>query len=86
VTVAISPRLCLYKAITLAARAQNPVRHIQDENRPIATGVWAGDNLYLSGQIASPVTPADPVKGTPAIYGDTEAQSMSALTKDTWRA
>jgi enamine deaminase RidA (YjgF/YER057c/UK114 family) len=67
--------------LSLAARAQNPVRHIQDENRPIATGVWAGDTLYLSGQVASPATPADPAKGTPASYGDTEAQSMSALTK-----
>ncbi len=57
------------------------VRHIQDPDRPIATGVWAGDTLYLSGQLASPVTPADTAKGAAAIYGDTEAQSMSALTK-----
>ena len=55
------------------------VRHIQDDDRPI--GVWAGDTLYLSGQLASPVTPADPAKGTAAVYGDTETQSMSALTK-----
>jgi enamine deaminase RidA (YjgF/YER057c/UK114 family) len=31
--------------------------------------------------MASPVTPADAAKGTAAVYGDTEAQSMSALTK-----
>jgi enamine deaminase RidA (YjgF/YER057c/UK114 family) len=31
--------------------------------------------------MASPVTPADKAKGTPAVYGDTEAQAMSVLTK-----
>lgn len=63
------------------ALGQQKVTHLQQPDRPIATGVWAGDTLYLSGQMASPVTPADPAKGTPAVYGDTEAQSMSALTK-----
>jgi len=61
--------------------AQTAVRHIQDDDRPIATGVWVGDTLYLSGQLAAPVTPADPAKGTAAVYGDTEAQTMSTLTK-----
>jgi enamine deaminase RidA (YjgF/YER057c/UK114 family) len=60
---------------------QTNVRHIQEDDRPIATGVWVGDTLYLSGQLASPVTPADPAKGTAAVYGDTEAQTMSTLTK-----
>jgi enamine deaminase RidA (YjgF/YER057c/UK114 family) len=68
----------LSSSITLA---QTAVRHIQDDDRPIATGVWAGDTLYLSGQLASPITPADAAKGTPAVYGDTEAQTMSTLTK-----
>jgi enamine deaminase RidA (YjgF/YER057c/UK114 family) len=63
------------------ASAQNNVRHIQEDDRPIATAVWVGDTLYVSGQLASPVTPPDPAKGTAAVYGDTEAQSMSALTK-----
>ena len=66
---------------SLIAGAQNSVRHIQEDDRPIATGVWVGDTLYLSGQLASPVTPADAAKGTAAIYGDTEAQTMSTLTK-----
>jgi enamine deaminase RidA (YjgF/YER057c/UK114 family) len=66
---------------SLAAGAQTTVRHIQQSDRPIATGVWAGDTLYLSGQLASPQTPADPAKGTADVYGDTETQSMSALTK-----
>jgi enamine deaminase RidA (YjgF/YER057c/UK114 family) len=62
-------------------QAQTSVRHIQESDRPIATAVWAGDTLYLSGQLASPLTPADEAKGTPAVYGDTEAQTMSTLTK-----
>ena len=45
-----------------------------------ANAVWAGDTLYVAGQMASPVTPADKAKGTAAAYGDTEAQTMSALT------
>jgi len=65
----------------LQTGVQTNVRHIQEDDRPIATGVWAGDTLYLSGQLASPVTPADPAKGTAAVYGDTEAQTMSTLTK-----
>ena len=58
------------------------VKHLQpNEKSPIATGVWAGDTLYLSGQLASPVTPADPAKGTEAVYGDTKTQALSALNK-----
>ncbi|CAN5666777.1 RidA family protein [soil metagenome] len=65
-----------------AAQAQVAVKHIQpNEKSPIATGVWAGDTLYLSGQLADPVTPADAAKGTPAVYGDTKTQAMSALVK-----
>jgi enamine deaminase RidA (YjgF/YER057c/UK114 family) len=62
------------------ALAQQKVQHIQSSS-PIASAVWVGDTLYVSGQMASPVTPADPAKGTPAVYGDTEAQTLSALTK-----
>jgi enamine deaminase RidA (YjgF/YER057c/UK114 family) len=58
------------------------VKHLQpNEKSPIANGVWAGDTLYLSGQLASPVTPADAAKGTPAVYGDTRTQALSALGK-----
>jgi enamine deaminase RidA (YjgF/YER057c/UK114 family) len=71
---------CLIAVAQIAA-AQTNVRHIQEDDRPIATGVWAGDTLYLSGQLASPVTPADTAKGTAAVYGDTEAQTTSTLTK-----
>ena len=64
-----------------AAQAQVTVKHIQTEKSPIATAVWAGDTLYVSGQLASPVTPADAAKGTPADYGDTKTQTFSILTK-----
>ena len=64
-----------------AAQAQVVVKHIQTDKAPIATGVWAGDTFYLSGQLASPVTPADPVKGTPADYGDTKTQAASVFAK-----
>ena len=79
------PKLMLCLVLTLlsslVASAESNVRHIQDADRPIATGVWVGDTLYLSGQLASPVTPADAAKGTAAVYGNTEAQTMSTLTK-----
>jgi enamine deaminase RidA (YjgF/YER057c/UK114 family) len=61
--------------------AQTVVRHIQTEKSPIATGVWAGDTYYLSGQLASPVTPADSAKGTAAVYGDTKTQAASVFAK-----
>ena len=64
-----------------AVQAQVVVKHLQDDKSPIASGVWAGDTLYLSGQLASPVTPADAAKGTPAVYGDTKTQALSALNK-----
>lgn len=64
------------------AGAQVTVKHLQpNEKSPIANGVWAGDTLYLSGQLASPVTPADTAKGTEAVYGDTKTQAASALAK-----
>jgi len=65
----------------LAAAAQVPVKHIQTANAAIASAVWAGDTLYVSGQLASPITPADAAKGTAAVYGDTKAQALSSLTK-----
>ncbi len=63
------------------AQAQTMVKHVQTAKAAIASAVWAGDTLYVCGQLASPITPADPAKGTTAVYGDTKAQSMSALTK-----
>ena len=71
----------VFAVMGMAAQAQVVVKHIQSEKSLIATGVWAGDTFYLSGQLASPVTPADAAKGTPADFGDTKAQAFSALTK-----
>jgi enamine deaminase RidA (YjgF/YER057c/UK114 family) len=69
-------------AVACAMRAQVVVKHLQpNEKSPIANGVWAGDTLYLSGQLASSVTPADETKGTAAVYGDTKTQALSALNK-----
>src|SRR5579862_8054262 len=64
-----------------SAHAQTTVKHIQTAASPIATAVWAGDTLYVSGQLASPITPADPAKGTAAVYGDTKAQATSEILK-----
>ena len=64
-----------------AVQAQVVVKHIQDEKSPIAKGVWAGDTYYLSGQLASPVSPADAAKGVAADYGDTKTQAASVFAK-----
>jgi len=63
------------------APSQTIVKHIQTDASPIATGVWAGDTFYLSGQLASPLIPADDAKGTPADYGDTKTQAASVFSK-----
>jgi enamine deaminase RidA (YjgF/YER057c/UK114 family) len=67
-------------AVVKPAAAQS-VRHIQSEGAGIATGVWADDMLYLSGQLPTPLTPADRAKGIPAVYGNTQAQAESTFLK-----
>ena len=61
--------------------AAQSVKHIQTENGNIASGVWVGDMLYLSGQLPTPITPADRDKGIAAVYGNTEQQSESTFLK-----
>jgi enamine deaminase RidA (YjgF/YER057c/UK114 family) len=78
---ALSAAAMILSLSTVTAHAQVVVKHIQTDKSPIATGVWAGDTFYLSGQLASPVTPADTAKNTPAVYGDTKAQSASVFAK-----
>jgi enamine deaminase RidA (YjgF/YER057c/UK114 family) len=80
-TMTIKSLMTAVVLMTAVSAAQVAVKHLQDEKSPIATGVWAGDTFYLSGQLASPVTPADAAKGTAAVYGDTKTQAFSALTK-----
>src|SRR5206468_196330 len=68
-------------SMVLAAGAQVTVKHVQTDKSPIASAVWAGDTLYLSGQLANPVTPADADKETAPDYGDTKAQAASVFAK-----
>ena len=78
---AVAVAAAIFGAVPIAGHAQTTVKHIQTAASPLATAVWAGDTLYVSGQIASPVTPADAAKGTPAVYGDTQAQANSEFLK-----
>ena len=57
------------------------VKHIQTEGSGIASAVWVGDMLYVSGQLPNPMTPADREKGTPAVYGNTQAQAENVFIK-----
>jgi 2-iminobutanoate/2-iminopropanoate deaminase len=72
--------VCISAAALVPAFAQSPT-HIQTERSAIASAVWAGSTLFISGTAPSPVTPADRAKGTPAVYGDTKAQAVSILGK-----
>jgi enamine deaminase RidA (YjgF/YER057c/UK114 family) len=72
--------------VACGAQAQTTVKRIYGASSPLAsqrfaTAIWAGDTLYLAGQMANPATPPDGAKGTPAVYGDTEKQTMSVLAK-----
>jgi len=73
-------------ALVVAAGCSTPavaqtVTHIQSEGSGIASAVWVGNMLYVSGQLPTPITPADRAKGTPAVYGNTQAQADSTFTK-----
>lgn len=70
----------LMVAASSAMQAQVKVtRDYATSKARFATSIWAGDTLYVAGQMASPVTPEDKAKGTPAVYGDTEAQATSVF-------
>jgi len=69
----------LIGALATSASAQTPVKRFGSEKSIIASAIWAGDTLYISGQLPTP-TPADPVKGTPPKWeGDTKTQTISTL-------
>jgi enamine deaminase RidA (YjgF/YER057c/UK114 family) len=68
-------------AMATQAQSGDVVKHIQSDKSPLAAGVWVGSTYYMSGTLASPVTPEDKAKGTPAVYGDTKTQTTSILTK-----
>ncbi len=66
---------------SVGVQAQTKVTRVYGPpTQKFANAVWAGDTLYVAGQLALPVTPADKVKGTPAVYGDTKTQTLSALS------
>jgi 2-iminobutanoate/2-iminopropanoate deaminase len=65
--------------VVFNASAQTTIKRIQTDRSIIALAIWAGDTLYVSGQLPAP-TPADPTKGTRAmIDGDTKAQTINTL-------
>lgn len=65
--------------LVLGAQAGTPVKRIGPEKSFLATAIWAGDTLYVSGQLPAP-TPGDPAKGiAPRIEGDTKAQTINTL-------
>ena len=73
-------------ALVVAAACSTPaaaqtVTHIQSEGSGIASAVWVGNMLYVSGQLPTPITPADREKGTPAVYGNTQAQAENTFVK-----
>jgi enamine deaminase RidA (YjgF/YER057c/UK114 family) len=68
-------------AVVVCSPAAAQVTHIQTANAGIASAVWVGNVLYVSGQLPDPATPANRANGTPAVYGNTQAQAESAFTK-----
>ena len=78
----ITPALLAACVLSASDTAAQSVRRIQPPTAAIATAVWHGDTLYVSGQVPDPVTPADAAKGTPAVYAkDTRSQAESVFRK-----
>ncbi len=76
--------LFLFALLSVASwtpAAAQTVKHIQTKESGIATAVWVGEMLYVSGQLPTPVTPADRAKGTPAVYGNTQTQAENTFLK-----
>ncbi|GJJ01754.1 hypothetical protein RugamoR64_22920 [Duganella rhizosphaerae] len=59
--------LLLAALIALPAAAQLKVQHLQSADSGIASAVWAGDTLYVSGKLAK------------SFDGDTRAQTADVL-------
>ena len=73
--------LVLALSALTASSAVAQVKHIQTAEAGIASAVWAGDTLYVSGQLPSPATPADRATGKAAVWGNTQAQAENAFNK-----
>jgi enamine deaminase RidA (YjgF/YER057c/UK114 family) len=68
--------LLLSIALAIPVAAQTKVEHIQpNASAVIADAVWAGDTLYVSGQLADPLQPGG------SDYGNTQTQALSVLKK-----
>jgi enamine deaminase RidA (YjgF/YER057c/UK114 family) len=80
-TLGFVPMVLIAALWAAPADAQAVVKRLQTDGGRIASGVWVGDMFYLSGQLPTPVTPADTAKGTPAVYGNMQAQSENVFTK-----
>ena len=65
--------LFAFLGVATALGAQTTVRRIQTQSSGIASAVWAGDTLYVSGQLASPASQG--------VWGDTKTQAASPLSK-----
>jgi 2-iminobutanoate/2-iminopropanoate deaminase len=78
-SIAGAAALVALATLAPSAGAQTVVKRIGSPQSFIASAIWAGDTLYLSGALPAP-TPGDPAKGTkPAIEGDTRAQTLNTL-------
>jgi len=76
--------LVLVLAVSVVAAstaAAQTVKHIQTAESGIASAVWVGDTLYVSGQLPSPTTPADRAANKPAVWGNTQAQAENTFNK-----
>jgi enamine deaminase RidA (YjgF/YER057c/UK114 family) len=81
-SISFASALLAVSVVTASDAAAQTVRRIQPPTAAIATAVWHGDTLYVSGQVPDPVTPADAAKGTPAVYAkDTRSQAESVFRK-----
>ena len=71
--------LLLLALLAIGVDAQTTVKRFGSDKSIIASAIWVGDTLYVSGQLPAP-TPGDPAKGLkPTIEGDTKAQTQSTL-------
>ncbi len=72
--------ISLITLFAASVSAQMTVKRFGNERSIIATAIWAGDTLYVSGQLPAPTPLADPSKGDkPKIQGDTKAQTINTL-------
>ena len=80
----VSVAVVLGFATPLGAHAQNGVivKRTGSPKAPFSTAVWAGDTLYVAGQLAAPDVKADAAKGTAASWtADTKTQTAGTLKK-----